>query len=139
MATIVLTSISGHQQHQPQSQTTLASLHCRSNSKRGGYRDVVDICVAILKALLKYSKISHIRQHIKIDNTKHLKLYIAMLCRFGLMTEVAAAKRNVGTYRHRKTGLRGSKTIKRYYITPKGHSLIRLYDIMVEELTTFLR
>lgn len=150
MATIVINSPSqGHQpveqqrqqlqhQHQQHPQISVAAIY--STGTKTYHRDPVDVFLDILKSLIRASKISHIRNAAKITTPALCRRYVAVLCRYGLMIEVKTTEKNVLTYRNRTTGKRGSKIIRRYYITPKGNMFIRVYDAMVEELTnSFLR
>lgn len=141
MATIVLTSNTTTKNHHPshhpeerQHRVSVSSLYSNC-TMRESHRDPIDICLDVLKCVIKYSRISGIRHAAKIGSFKRIQKYLATLCHFGLLVETAITKRckskNKNTDRHE------IRTIKRYYVTPKGYSLMRLYDVMIDLLIPF--
>ena len=133
MAIIVLTSSASNKQYHHRPQVTVASVY--SGGWHEIHRDKLDMYVDILKNLSKGSKITHIRNTAKTTTPKLTKYYVGTLCRFGLVTEIAVTKKN--RTKSKKTGKHNIRTVRRYYITPKGHEFIRIYDNIVELLTTF--
>lgn len=99
-----------------------------------GRRDIVDVLVYVLKCVTKTSIPFEIQRAVKA-NLATFKLYLAILCRFGLLTE-AVIKRKC-RLKNKKTEKRETQIRKRYYLTPKGHDLVDIYDKMLEQLVMF--
>jgi predicted transcriptional regulator len=123
MATIVIntTPFVGHRQ------ITVSDLyyHVRNSGKRGAYRDLVDICVAVLKNMVRHSKRSLICRASNIPS-RYWHRYLSILYSFGLISQITSTNKVKNNPK------------QHYYLTPKGYALIRVYDAMTELLTTFL-
>lgn len=135
MATIALTSPSSPSSSFQHNRVTVASLYSWNMSDRASSRDIIDMLLAVLRCALKHSKTRNIRNAAEIRNYKRVQYFIAILCRFGLLTEESITKRS--RTKNKTTGRHEIRTIRRYYVTPKGHTLIRLYDVMVDQLVNF--
>lgn len=132
MATIVVTSTSGHQTQETEQHYRISVAALYSNGTKTYHRDPLDVCLDVLKCLIRGSKITHIRNAAKITTPALCKRYVALLCRFGLIIEVKTTKKN--RCKNKKTDKKGISVIRRYYITPKGNAFIRLFDAMTEVL-----
>jgi predicted transcriptional regulator len=135
MATIVLTSNShpsSSSSSPPSSSFKPIYLNSWGASQYSGYRDTVDLVLAILRCVIRYSKPGKIRRAAAVGDYRRTMYLLDILCRFGLLIEESITRRN--KTKSKRTDRREMRTIRRYYVTPKGHKLIRVYDTMVEHL-----
>jgi predicted transcriptional regulator len=125
-----------HRRQQQQCRATVSSLYSgrRSSGARSPYRDTVDILVDILRCTIKYSKMSRIKYAAGVGGNFEAKRFTMLLCKHGLLTEYVFVKRC--RFKNKYTDRRETRTIRRYYVTQKGHAFLHLYDTMISELTT---
>jgi hypothetical protein len=102
--------------------TSAVSLFSRNRDTR----DTEDMLMAVLKAVRYNSKVSHIRHHSNVGNYKPTIRYLAILTQHDLIIEECITHKN--SWRNKKTGKRHIRIIKRYYVTPKGYLVLKIYD-----------